>query len=169
MDNAAYNTAKEVSVGQDRARGSSFWRSQGPQTTGWRLVGHIVVVGWVSIALLFWWGLLQDAYSMLDLIVAAQGAVVTVAFAAALLNAHKGLGLLVGEHVPGPEVRHGREITRQAHTPIQELLGSLTLSNQLGETQFPALTTNKPCGKKINPMRARSGFPKEGSQGTTVL
>ena len=114
MDDAAYNTAKEVSVGQDRARGPSFWGPQGPQTTGWRLVGYIMVVGRVPIALFFWWGLLQDANSMLNLIVAAQGAVVTVTFAASLLDAHKGLGLLGGEHVPSSAVRHGREVTRQA-------------------------------------------------------
>lgn len=114
MDDAAHNTAKEVSVGQDRARGPSFWGPQGPQATGWRLVSHIMVVSWVPIGLLFWWSLLQDAYSMLDFIVAAQRAVVTVALAATLLNAHKGLGLLVGEHVPSPVVKHGKEVIRRA-------------------------------------------------------
>lgn len=41
---------------------------------------------------------------MLDLVVLAHRAVVAVALAAALLNAHKGLGLLVGERVPSPGI-----------------------------------------------------------------
>lgn len=194
MDDAAHNTAQEVSVGQEGAWGPGFRGPQGAQAARCSGAGRLVGVGRVPAGLLFRGRFLQDAQAVLDLVVPAQRAVVAVALAAALLDAHEWLGLLVGEHVPRAEVTREKEVSRRlvrachcraqtrpqgqgtsapqfrtcTRRPRTDMSGPRQGQSNL-EGALLSLTFKQTPYLRKKSTEARLEVPKVGSQGTPVL